>query len=196
MATSGDFSSRVLEASEAGEKFVDTFYESMDKRRNVRSFQYWQLMCSFGKITLFPPLWVGLKTERGSLRICGGRVLRTSWCRSVSYSHTLLFFCIPEQTCFKPDYDLCLQMLVSFLKHAEMAFAPQKDELTCMVMSLIMYMIHVGDQPFSSPPGFVEQTQSKRKQYSLGTSCVLIEFVRQTCPTSTIVELLFIIACI
>ena len=39
MATAGDLSSRVLEASEAGEKFVDTFYESMDKRRNVRSFQ-------------------------------------------------------------------------------------------------------------------------------------------------------------
>ena len=38
MATAGEFSSRVLEASEAGEKFVDAFYESMDKRRNVRLF--------------------------------------------------------------------------------------------------------------------------------------------------------------
>lgn len=34
-AGAGDFSAKVLEACEAGEKFVETFYDTVDKRRNV-----------------------------------------------------------------------------------------------------------------------------------------------------------------
>ena len=34
-AGAGDFSAKVLEACEAGEKFVEAFYDTVDKRRNV-----------------------------------------------------------------------------------------------------------------------------------------------------------------
>ena len=33
--TAQDFSTRVTEASEAGEKFVELFYDTVDKRRQV-----------------------------------------------------------------------------------------------------------------------------------------------------------------
>lgn len=33
-----DFGSKVSEASEAGEKFVQVFFETMDKRRQVRAY--------------------------------------------------------------------------------------------------------------------------------------------------------------
>lgn len=33
-----DFSTRVSEASEAGEKFVELFYDTVDKRRQVNDF--------------------------------------------------------------------------------------------------------------------------------------------------------------
>lgn len=37
MATTGEFSSKVLEACEAGEVFIKEFYTTIDKRRNVMS---------------------------------------------------------------------------------------------------------------------------------------------------------------
>ena len=43
MATS-DFSAKVLEACEAGEKFVEAFYDIVDKRRTVSNFSSPSLM--------------------------------------------------------------------------------------------------------------------------------------------------------